>query len=148
MNFVDVEGAITTAVREALPYVRTVETYAGQLEGEIETLALPFPAIFVVYGGSSFEWVDGRSYNEMSEFSVIVAAKNLKGSENLRNGEHGCYRMIADVLAALAHKNLGLAAIEPIKPVSVSLKSISKTAAAYEIDFRTRFDIDFSESGS
>lgn len=144
MDFEVIEDAIKTAIRADMAYVGTVETYAGLLEGEIKELAMPFPAVFVSYRGSAFKWVDGRSFNDAAEFSVIVAAKDLRGSEDLRKGRHGCYRMIKDVLTSVANQRFGLAAIEPLKPVKVSLIFNSKTTAAYAIYFHTNFDTDFS----
>jgi phage gp37-like protein len=144
MDFTDIEDAIKTAIKAAMPYVKTVETYAGQLEGEIKELTLQFPAVFVAYGGSTLDWVDGRNFNDAPGFSVMVAAKDLRGSKDLRIGTHGCYRMINDVLVAITAQRFGLMAMEPMKPVKVSLIFISKTMAAYGIDFHTNFDTDFS----
>ena len=97
----------------------------------------------MAYGGSTLNWVDGRSFNDAPEFSVIVAAKHMRGSDDLRKGDHGCYGMIKDVLAALANERLGLEAMEPMKPVKVSLIFITKTMAAYGVDFETNFDTNF-----
>jgi phage gp37-like protein len=144
VDFEDVEDAIKTAIETDLTYVKTVETYAGQLEGEIEKLTIPFPAVFVSYAGSAFDWVDGQNFNDAPVFSVIVAAKDLRGNADLRKGPNGCYQMIKDVLTSVANQRFGLTAMQPMKPVKVSLIFISKTMAAYGIDFGTDFDTDFS----
>ncbi len=136
---VAIEEAIKAGIRDAMPYVKTVDTYAGQLEEDISRLVQPFPAVFVTYGGSAFEWVDGRSFSAAPDFSVIVAARDLRGKEDLRKAEYGCYRMVADALAAIANQTFGLD-ILPMKPVKVALMLVSRTVAAYGIDFQTAFD--------
>jgi len=142
VTFEQIEDAVMARIKTEMPYVKTVETYAGQLEGEIEKLAIPFPAVFVVYGGSDYQWVDGKSFNDAPGLSVIIAAKDLRGSEDLRKGQYGCYRMIRDVLKTVASQTFGFD-IWPMKPVKVSLILISRIMAAYGIDFQTGFDTEF-----
>jgi phage gp37-like protein len=139
MDFTDIEDAVKGQIRACLPYVKTVETYAGQLSVEVSRLTRAFPAVFVAYGGSSFDRIDGRSFSETPEFSVMVAARDLRGRDGPRRGEYGCYRMITDVLSAVTNQVFGLA-ILPMKPVRVSLIALSKTTAAYDIGFQTSFD--------
>ena len=139
MDFSDIEDRVKERIRAAMPYVKLVETYAGRLEEDLEKLSVPFPAVFVAYGGSSYDWVDSRSFSDAPVFSIIVAAKDLRGSGKLRQGEYGCYRMIKDVVAAIANETFDLD-IFPMRPVKTSLLVISKTMAAYSIEFRTSFD--------
>jgi phage gp37-like protein len=140
MNFETIETAILDRLKVDLPYVQTVETYAGQLEEEIEKLPLRFPAVFVVYKGSGFEWVDGATYNEGAEFTILAAAKNLKSPALARKDQAaGAYRLGTDILAALTNQNLDLN-IELLRPVRCDLVYISKTVAIYGLDFQTSFD--------
>jgi phage gp37-like protein len=143
MDFIDIETAIKEAVAARMAYTKLVETYAGQLEGEMEKLPIAFPVVFVAYGGSTLTWVDGRSFNDTPVFQVIVAARDLRGPRDLKGGEYGCYRMIKDVLAAVSNETFGLEML-PMKPVKVSLIFISRTMAAYGIDFHTSFDTSFT----
>ncbi|MDR2018566.1 MAG: DUF1834 family protein [Syntrophobacterales bacterium] len=144
MDFTDIEDRIKTAIRTAIPYAKLVETYAGQLEGDMEKLPMSFPVVFVAYGGSALDLVDGQSYNDAPTFSIVVAAKDLRGAKDLREGEHGCYQMIKGVLGAIAGQTLGLD-IWPLKPVRVNLIFISRIMAAYGIDFETSFDSIYQE---
>ncbi len=134
-----IEEGIKDGIRAAMPYLKKVETYAGQLEGEIEELTILFPAVFVSYGGSDFEWIDGQSFQNDPVFKVIVVAKDLRGQTGMRGGEYGCYRMIIDTLNAIANCTFGKE-IQPLKPVKVTPLFISKAFAAYGIDFQTQFD--------
>ena len=142
MTFKDIEDKIITELN-TLSYVKTVETYAGQLEEEIEKALIQFPAMFVVYAGSEYAWVDGPNHNEICEFSILVAAKNLRGQESARKDDYGCYQMIYDVLAKLTNRTFGLE-IEKLSPLRVTLVFISKTVAIYGIDFQTNFDTTFN----
>lgn len=139
MDFESIEDGIIAELKSKLPYVRSVEPYAGQLEADIEKLPISFPAIFVAYGESALEWVDGPNFNEVPRFSVLVAAKNLKGNKAVRKDDGGCYQMIKDVLKTLTNNKLNLE-MEKLQPVRVSLVFISKSIAIYGVDFQTNFD--------
>ena len=141
MTFEIIEDKIIEKLKE-LPALKTCETYAGQMEGEIERLPVRFPAVFVVYGGSSFEWVDGPNHREIVDFSVMACAKDLRGNEAMRKEEGGAYGLVNDVLEKLTNEDFGLD-IERLRPVKVSLVFISKIMAVYGIDFQTGFDREF-----
>ncbi len=143
MNFEDVEDKVLDELKGQITYAKTIGTYAGQLAEDIEEALGIFPAIFIVYAGSDLEWVDGPNYNEKCIFTVFVAAKNLRGQVTTRKGDHGCYEMIKDVLATLTNKTFGLE-MERLTPLKVENIYISKTMAAYGIDFQTKFDTTYS----
>jgi phage gp37-like protein len=143
MDFETIENSLLTRLGAELTYLKTLETYAGQLEDEIEKLPLLFPAVFVVYKGSGFEWVDGALYNETVEFTVLAAAKNLKSPEAARKDPStGAYKLVKDVLAALTNQNLALD-IEHLRPIRTDLIHTSKTVVIYGLDFQTSFDAAF-----
>lgn len=139
MTFEEVEDAIIERLKERINYLRSCETYAGQIEGNIDTLVINYPAAFVSYGGSEFEWLDEINVSEAAEFNVMVCARNQRGQAAVRKEGQGCYQMIADVLRALTNQRLGLE-IELLHPARVELVYISKTMAIYNINFQTSFD--------
>lgn len=143
MDFEQVEGKIIAELKLKVTYLRTVETYAGQLEGDIKNLPVKFPAAFVVYGGSEFKPVDGPNHREQAEFTVIVCAKNLRGGEKARKDAHGAYAMVKDVLAALTNRDFGLD-LERLRPVRAALVFAGVGIAVYGVDFQTGFDTAFS----
>ncbi|GAB4486012.1 MAG: hypothetical protein OHK006_13180 [Thermodesulfovibrionales bacterium] len=134
-----IEDAAVEALRSAMPYCGAVETYAGQLEGEIEQLPITYPSLFLFYGGSVFEWVDEKTHNETATLSVMVCAKNLRSREASRKDPKGAYRLIKETLLALTNKTLGLD-MERLRPVRVSLIFAKKGIAIYGIDFQASFD--------
>jgi phage gp37-like protein len=144
MDFEQVEDRIIEKLRDEVSYLRTVETYAGQLEEEIAKLPVLFPSAYVVYGGSTINRVDGPTHQETVEFSVLVAAKNMRGGEALRKGSpatggQGVYGMVKDVLKALTNEDFGLD-MERLRPLRVSPVFVGKTMAIYGIDFQSSFD--------
>lgn len=140
-DFEQIEDQIVTTLKTNLPYVRTVETYAGQLDGKIEELPIYYPAIFVIYSGGQFEWVDGQQlYKEEDIFTLMAASKNITGNTSMRKDTAiGCYKIIKDVLKHITGKNFGLD-IERMQPIDVKMFLITKTIAVYEINFKTNFD--------
>jgi phage gp37-like protein len=139
MDFEQIEDAIINGLKSGVSYLRTVETYAGQLEGDIGKLTIRFPAALVAYGGSGFKRVDGPNHQESVDFSVLVAAKDLRGSEEAKKKSQGAYDLVKDVLAALTNRSFGLD-IERLRPVRVSLVYIGRGVAVYGMDFQTSFD--------
>lgn len=139
MRITEIEDGIIEKLKDELHYLRTVETYSGQLGGDIERLPVGFPAAYVVYGGSSLERVDGPVHEERAEFSVIVAARDPRGRASAAREEPGAYQMLEDVLGALTNDTLGLA-VQRLRPLRVSLLSITGTTALYSVDFSTAFD--------
>ena len=141
MDFEQLEDAIITKLKTDLTYVHAIKTYAGELQGEINELLIPTPAIFVMYSGAAYTWVDGQAcFNEVDIFTVMVAAKNLRGNEAIRkDADTGCYRMIKDVLASISNNTFGLD-IERLQPVGTKLIVSTKIMAIYGTDFKTNFD--------
>jgi phage gp37-like protein len=143
VDFEQVEDKIIAELKDSVAYLRTVETYAGQLAGELSKLSVRFPAAFVVYGGSDFKWLDGPNFEETARFSVLLCSKNPRGGERLRKEEQGAYDLIEDALSALTNKTFGLA-IERLTPVKRSLVFIGKGIAVYGVDFQTAFDTGYA----
>ena len=139
VNFEAVEDGIIEALRAEVTYLRTVETYAGQLEDELGMLPDGLPAAYVVYGGSAYEWVDGPTHAEALEFSIIVVAGNLRSRQAARKDVRGAYDALGDVARALTNKSLDLS-IERLRPLRAALLFVNGTTAAYEMVFGTSID--------
>ncbi len=144
MTFVDIENGIISTLKTSLTYLKNVETYAGQLDKEIAELPKGFPAAYVAYNGSQFQWVDGENWQELPTFKVLVAARSLRLvsgiNEDVReNTSTGAYKVITDVLNTLTNQTFGLN-IYKLRPEKTELVLISKTTAIYAIYFTTMFD--------
>lgn len=140
MDFEQIEDALIARTKDQLTYVRTCETYAGQLDGDIDSLVINYPAVFVSYGGSNLDWIDAINVNETPEFNILVCAKNMRGQADARKDTvTGAYKMIRDILAALTNQKLELD-IEKLQPKQITLVYVSKTVVIYGIKFQTNFD--------
>jgi len=140
MDFETIEDAIIEELKSQVAYLKTVETYAGQLEADVETLPLRFPAAYVAYGGSNFSaGAVGAGHREAAAFSVFVCARSLRGQERARKEAGGAYDAVKDVVSALADRTFGLE-IEPLRPVRASLLFAGRETAAYALEFMTGFE--------
>jgi phage gp37-like protein len=140
MDFENIEDKIIETLRAEVGDLRTVETYAGQLEGEIEKLVVRFPAAFVAYGGSTFEWVDGPNHRETAEFSVLVAAKSLRSAADSFASAKG---LVKAALAALTNEDFGLD-MEKLRLLRTTLVFTNKSITVYGLDFQTSFDTTYN----
>lgn len=143
-SFPDIEDAIIASIKDNVPAIKTVETWAGQIDAELNRLPVRLPAVYVAYGGSAFSGVDGPSHRENAEFTVIVASRNMRGDDAARKDAGGAYEIVQSVLGAIANEDFGYAGIERLVPVRVSLIRASHGMAVYGIGFRTAFDTQYS----
>lgn len=141
-KFQDIEEAIIGALKASIPAIKTVESWAGQVT--LDTLPLRLPAAFVAYGGSGFSAVDGPTHRESAEFTVIVAARSMRGDGSERTASQGAYALVQEVLSTLTNEDFGYVEIERLSPARVALLSASGGAAVYGITFQTGFDTRYS----
>ncbi len=143
MTYAEIEGAVIDALRGNVPVLRLVEPYAGQLEEEVEKLAMRFPSAYVVHGGSEFSWVDGSSYREQLDFSVLVVQRAARGSTSIGHGPVD-RSVLEAVLEALAHLSPGGQA-ERLVPLSYSLLFTNRLITVHALEFRCAFDRSFKD---
>jgi|GEM_PF-1707088 phage gp37-like protein len=141
LKFQDIEDAVIARLREELPYLGHVGPYQGELEGELQSLPVRFPAAFVIWRGSRYEWAGGSNHYETARFSVMLCSRDLRGREHAARGSGGrpgAYQMLEDVLSALSNQALGLR-MERLRPLRASLRHLGKDAVLYELEFETGF---------
>lgn len=103
-----IEDAIIRRISEAkLPYLRTLTTYGGELDGENARVVRAFPAIWVAFQGAEKAKAVGTSkqvYHVSASFVVLVAARNLRNEASTRKGDAlqvGTYQMLENVRSLL-----------------------------------------------
>lgn len=140
MDFETIEDAIIAELKAQVAYLKTVETYAGQIDRELDGLPVRFPAAYVAYGGSNFSPGDlgSSGHGEVVTFSILVCARHLGGQDKARKDAQGAYDIVKDVLAALSNKDLALD-IEPIMPLRVSFLFSDGETAVYRVELSTGF---------
>ena len=138
MTYAEIEEAVIDALKGNVPGLRSVEPYAGQLEDEIKELAVRLPAAFVVHGGSEFRWVDGATFRENVEFSVLIA-RRVTGTDGAAQA------LMEEALEALCYLNAGDGA-ERLMPVRAELLFTNRLIAVNAIEFSTAFDRSFENN--
>ncbi len=143
-SFRDIEAAIISKLKSDVPALRTVESWAGQIADRIDSLTVPLPAAFVSYGGSGFSPIDGPSHREQPAFTVLVAARSMRGDGSERTSANGAYGLVQSVLSALANEDFGYSGLERLAPSRVALIASEGGAAVYGVTFQTAFDTQYN----
>lgn len=134
-----IESALVSACNLAVPTAKSVESYAGQLEGEISALSRRLPAVFVMFAGSNIVRDDyGESTHNM-RFTTLVAAKDLRGKKQARLKTGGAYDMVEALLAALTDQSLDLE-IDSLTAERIDLVFVSGTVVVYSIEWQTGYN--------
>ncbi len=108
-----IEDAIITAVDglKVSQGVRTIKSYQGELEeGDIKRLVALFPAIYVVYGGSTYAEHGARKIEKIT-YHLFVCDKSLRAEDEARRGgtqNPGTYAILDDIRDLLFGKQLSL----------------------------------------
>jgi phage gp37-like protein len=122
------------AAAPALPYkIVEMESYAGQLDEQLDQVIRRMPAVWVAFAGHAKPRPVGTSKTKFridATFAVMHGARNARGEKFTRHGlelgglvaEVGAYRILADVGALLLRQDFadtGLE-IEPLSPGRVA----------------------------
>lgn len=133
------QAAIDYLTAAAIPGVKAVEPFAGQLEDAIEGRCARFPMLAVLFTGESFELIDGPSHHETNEFSVGIFAHSLRGPADLSSQADELVRAVkARMINARLAEN-----VEPVKPVGVSLSYADAKTQVYEFRFSVALDQEY-----
>ena len=119
---------------------KTIAGYHGELDdliGQASQLIIPLPAVYVLYGGSTFDESANRSFDDEMEFTIIAIAKDLRGDQKLKAA---MYPILEEIKTALIDNDLNLN-IEPLHPIRIEPTLITKTFSVYSFDIKTMFSL-------
>lgn len=141
----DIENAIINEAKNTLTYLKTVDSYGGELEDALQNLLPKYPCLLVAFDGGNFsgENYPAYFYDQEVRFSIILLDKSLRGDKERRQGadsKPGTYAMLKDTIELLAGKTLGFSGLKPFEPVTINSLLQGKTLSAYEIIFKTNMD--------
>lgn len=106
----------------ALGYLKSIDSYGGQLDEDLSEVIRAFPAVWVVFAGSGKPTKLGvDKWKVPATFAIMVGARNVRNEAATRKGdavEVGTYQMLQHVSTLLLNNDLGLP-IERIQPGAV-----------------------------
>lgn len=143
-----IEDAILAAIKDAsgLAYLKTVATYSGELDDDLNNVVRSFPAVWVVFGGSGKpSKVGPEKWKTPATFVTMVATRNLRNEAAARKGgavEIGTYEMIKHVKTLMLGQDFGLK-IERFEPGPVRTLYNTKIRASglsvFSLEWTTAF---------
>lgn len=140
----DIEDAILTVLKNSdlADIAKTIDSYHGEVEdlvNDAKTMIVPLPAVFVVYGGSTFDEPANMSFDDEMYFSIVFVAKDLRGRASLRTG---IYAMLKIAKSEMIGNDLGFNDIEPLRPVRIEPLVVTKALSIYGLDVKTTMSLD------
>lgn len=137
-SLTEIENAIITSLEARMgSYVKTIASYQGSLPEDLASRGWRLPLGLVRLAGTRAALTAAHSYEVELTFAILVAARNLRGNEEARQGEEGVYRMLDDLRAALWDQDLGLE-IEPFRLLGEEAERNDREMAAFEARYATR----------
>lgn len=136
-SIIDIEDAVLVALQAQMSsYVKTIESYQGELTGDFPEPGRRLPATLVMLKGSRSEKTTSHSYDLYLIFAIVVIDRNLRGNVAGRRGNTGIYRMLEDVRLALWDHDLGLE-INPFILLKEEALVNNREIAAFGADYQT-----------
>lgn len=142
-TILEIEDAILAALTAQMgTYVKTIESYQGHIEADLQDFAWRLPAGLVMLRETGTEKPAAHSYNVKLVFMIIMADRNLRGNLEGRRGGTGIYQMLEDVRAALWDQDLGLE-IDPFVMLKEEALINTRELAVFAAHYQTRMVKDF-----
>jgi phage gp37-like protein len=146
-------AAATPGLDYKLP---TVESYGGELDGDLEQVVRKFPAVWVTFAGckaSTKANSAGTKWKTQATFVTMAGSRNVRGERSTRQGvkvtgvlkEVGAYQMLKDVSLLLAGNNLGLA-ITRLQPGAIRTLFNTKLRSSGLAVFAREWHCEFVET--
>lgn len=146
IEFDTIEAGIVTRIKDECDYLRTVESYAGQVDQVSEGRAIEAPAAFVrmnqVIPQEAGEMMDG-GYVAAVQFTVIVAAISYKSREEARTDDAiGAYRICKDIVTALNGDDLDITGFQGLTYMGTTFVTATETRVLYQVDFKAMVEVE------
>ncbi len=137
------EDAVLAALQAQLgPRVKTLKSYQGDWQADLKEQAWRLPAVLVMLRQSRADQVTAGSYDVQLDFTIVVAARQLRGEAAGRRDAGGVYEILEGVRQALWHQDLGLT-ILPFSPVKEEPWLNTREFMVYAAHYRTGAVRDF-----
>lgn len=144
----EIETALVAAIKGAagLSYLKTVDSYAGQLDEGLGEVIRSYPAVWVTFAGAGKPTrTSHKTWKVPATFVIMVAARNVQNEKAARVGtanDIGAYQILKEVRALLLDQDFGLS-IERLAPGAIKTlynTKVGKDALAiYSQEWTTAF---------
>jgi phage gp37-like protein len=143
-----IEDAMIARFKATLTYLKSVESYAGQLDDETFDSVRVMPALWIAFAGlGTPKQLGADRFLTPATFAVMCCVRSVRGEKTARRGgaapgDVGVYHIMRDVRQLLLMQDLGLA-IEHFRPGP--MKTIFNTKlkngglAVYSYEWHTKF---------
>ncbi|MEW5745281.1 MAG: phage protein Gp37 [Nitrospirota bacterium] len=142
MRIEDLEDKLIETVKTAMPYLRYVDTYQGELdETNIVQFVKNFPAVLIYMEESRYLNRAWPLKWQSVEITILVCDRNLRGNKSARRGDRsnpGTYGMLQDLFDTLFGKDLGLA-MDALDILSETALINTSKLAVYAARYKTKF---------
>lgn len=138
-----IEDSIITAIK-ADPtmsgYLKTCESYQGQLEEDLKLLPRLFPAAFVMFQSSDYRPLSNEEQEADFLFSILVVSQTYRGNVAARTGAPGLvgvYTMLKDLRILLVGKTFGLPDFPPLLAIREEALLNTTALTVYDAQYKT-----------
>ena len=109
-----IEAAMINQIKgsSGMAYLKSIATYGGELDEDLGEVIRSYPAVWVLFAGSSKpQKVGAEKWKFPATFVTMVAARNVRNEASTRRGaanEIGTYQMLRHLRTLLMNNDLGL----------------------------------------
>jgi phage gp37-like protein len=124
-------------------YLKTVESYQGQLEDELLVPHL-YPAAFVFFLRGDYRPLSNVEQEADFTFSIILVSQTLRGNGAARRGppgEPGTYRMLADLRRLMVGQTFGWPDFPNMLLAKEEAIKNTKALSIYDAQYVTRYNV-------
>lgn len=120
-------------------YLKTCESYQGQLEEDLQILPRLFPAAFVMFEHGDYRPMSNEEEEADFTFTLLLASQTYQGNVAARQGAPGMvgvYTMLRDLRILLVGQTFGLPDFPPFLLIEeeaiLNTKALSVFGATYK----------------
>lgn len=137
----EIEDALITAIKAGMDYVRTVETYQGELdEKKISQFALNFPAVLIYMEANEYTHRTWPYMWHHPVFTFLICDRNLRSESSGRRGDNsapGTYQMLSDLFDIVFNQTFDLE-IDPFDIVKEEAVINATGFSVYAAQYKTK----------
>ena len=147
VDVLDIEDGILDALRDdptLLGWLKTIQSYGGELEEEIAHVPHLYPAAYVLYRHGRYAPITPHEEEAAFTFSILVVTLTLTGNQVARRGRSGVpgnYAILREIRRVLIGNMLGIPLLPPLQVVSEEAVINTRAMSIYDAQYVTRQNV-------